>query len=387
MAVLLAFGPWFSASAVSSLLASEWHTTGLDLPLLTVAVQVGFAVAAIGLAVSGAADVVSGRALFVAGAVVAAVANLGFAFVATSAGSALVWRALTGAGLAAVYPIALRMIAGWFRRDRGVAIGTLIGALTVGSALPHLIRALGASAGADWQAIVAAASVVALVGAVVVGIGHRTRPARGRVVAVQPGDRGVGVPGVVGPAREPRLPRPHVGALRDVDVAAAVRRRVVRGRGRRGSGGGQRARRSRSSRSAASAASSRASLADRLGRTTLTIAAMAGSGASALVAGLVFGAPPAVVTLVGLAWGLTVIADSAQFSAAVSELSPPGTSGSALSLQLALGLPAHRGRDPRRRRCSIRVTARPGGSRSGCSRSGRRSGSSRCGGCGAGRRR
>ena len=78
-------------------------------------------------------------------------------------------------------------------------------------------------------------------------------------------------------------------------------------------------------------------LADRLGRTTLTIAAMAGSGASAVVAGLVFGADPAIVTLVGLVWGLTVIADSAQFSAAVSELAPPGTSGSALSLQLALG--------------------------------------------------
>src|SRR4029079_10565581 len=86
------------------------------------------------------------RVLFVVGALVAAVANLGFAFLATSAGTALFWRGLPGAGIAPVYPIALRMIAGWFRRDRGVAIGVLIGALTVGSALPHLIRALGASA-------------------------------------------------------------------------------------------------------------------------------------------------------------------------------------------------------------------------------------------------
>jgi MFS family permease len=78
-------------------------------------------------------------------------------------------------------------------------------------------------------------------------------------------------------------------------------------------------------------------LADRLGRTTLTIAAMAGSGASAVVAGLAFGASPPIVALVGLVWGLTVIADSAQFSAATSELAPPGTAGSALSLQLALG--------------------------------------------------
>ena len=78
-------------------------------------------------------------------------------------------------------------------------------------------------------------------------------------------------------------------------------------------------------------------LADRLGRTTLTIAAMAGSGLSALVVGLLFAADPLVVTVVCLVWGLTVIADSAQFSAAVSELAPAGTAGSALSLQLAGG--------------------------------------------------
>ena len=342
----------------------------------------------IGLAVSGAADVVSAAARSSSPArVVAAGANLGFAFVATSAtlGARLAGadRGRPRRGLPDRAADDRRLVP----RDRGVAIGTLIGALTVGSALPHLIRALGASAGADWQAIVAAASVSALVGAVVVGIGHRTGPARGRVVAVQPGDRGVGVPRVVGPAREPRLSRPHVGALRDVDVAAAVRRRVVRGRR------ASRIRRRPVRPSFAIVAIGgvgcvvAGALADRLGRTTLTIAAMAGSGASALVAGLVFGAPPAVVTLVGLAWGLTVIADSAQFSAAVSELSPPGTSGSALSFQLALGFLLTARGDPRRRRCSIRVTARRGGSRSGCSRSGRRSGSSRCGGCGAGRRR
>src|SRR4029078_5065759 len=112
--------------AVAPLLAGEWHTTGLDLPLLTVAVQVGFAVAAIALAVTGAGAVGSRRVLFVVGALVAAAANLGFAFLATSAGTALFWRALTGAGIAAVYPIALRMIAGWFRRDRGGGVRGVI---------------------------------------------------------------------------------------------------------------------------------------------------------------------------------------------------------------------------------------------------------------------
>jgi MFS family permease len=334
--VLLAFGPWFSASAIAPLLTAEWHTTGLDLPLLTVAVQVGFAVAAIGLAVSGAADVVSGRSLFVVGALVAAAANLGFAFAATSAGSALLWRGLTGAGLAAVYPVALRMIAGWFRRDRGVAIGILIGALTVGSALPHLIRAVGASTGADWRAIVAAASILAVVGGVVVGLGHRGGPLEIASSRFSPSI-------AASAFREPSVRLANLGYLGHMwelyamwtwlplFVAASFTAAGV------------------ADPATASAASFAivavggvgcvvaGVLADRLGRTTLTIAAMAGSGASALVAGLVFGAAPAVVTLVGLAWGLTVIADSAQFSAAVSELAPPGTSGSALSLQLALG--------------------------------------------------
>jgi MFS family permease len=78
-------------------------------------------------------------------------------------------------------------------------------------------------------------------------------------------------------------------------------------------------------------------LADRLGRTTLTIAAMAISGSSAIVTGLLFGAWPVLVVAAALVWGITVVADSAQFSTAVSELSPPGTAGSALTLQTAAG--------------------------------------------------
>ncbi|HEX5012516.1 MAG TPA: MFS transporter [Candidatus Limnocylindrales bacterium] len=334
--ILLAFAPWFSASAVSQLLAAEWHTSGLDLPLLTVAVQVGFAVGAIAIAITGAADVVDGRWLYVGGAIVAAAANLGFAFLATSAGGALIWRALTGAALAAVYPIALRMIAGWFARDRGVAIGLIIGALTVGSALPHLIRALGAGSGADWRVIVAAASVVALGGAAVVGIGHRAGPLEVGSSRFSPSIAASAFG--VGSVRLANLG--YLGHMWELYamwtwlplfVAASFAAAGV------------------ADPAAASAASFAivaiggigcivaGALADRLGRTTLTIAAMTGSCASALVAGFAFGAAPAVVTFIGLFWGLTVVADSAQFSAAVSELAPPGTSGSALSLQLALG--------------------------------------------------
>src|SRR4029079_18441315 len=98
----------------------------------------------------------------------AAAGSLGFASAGDGATSALLWRALTGAGIAAAYPIALRMIAGWFSRDRGLAIAIIIAALRIVSPLPHLLRALGASAGADWHAIVAAASASAVLGAVIV---------------------------------------------------------------------------------------------------------------------------------------------------------------------------------------------------------------------------
>ena len=174
--MLLALAPWFSSSAVAPLLADEWHTSGLQLPMLTVAVQMGFAAGALGIAMTGAADVIPGRVLFCAGAIAAAVCNLGFAFVAADPAAALPFRALTGVALAAVYPVGMRMITGWFRLQRGLAIGVLIGALTIGSALPHLFRGLGALAGLEWRPIVAASSIAAVVGGLLVLILARPGP-------------------------------------------------------------------------------------------------------------------------------------------------------------------------------------------------------------------
>ena len=125
--ILLAEAPWFSSAAVTPLLRVEWETQGLELAMLTVAVQLGFAAGAVVLAVSGAADVIRGDRLFFWGAVVTGAANLGFAWLATDPISALPYRFLTGAGIAAVYPVGMKLVAGWTRRGGTDGCGSSTG--------------------------------------------------------------------------------------------------------------------------------------------------------------------------------------------------------------------------------------------------------------------
>jgi MFS family permease len=334
--LLCAMSPSFAASAVAPTLRSEWGLDGLGLPVLTIAVLLGFAVSAIALAAIGAPDVVSGPRLFALGAAGAGLANLGFAWLATDLSSALPFRVLTGVALAAAYPVALKLAAGWFRRERGLATGTIIGALTLGTALPLLFRGIGGAAAADWRVVITAASVACLVGAAIV------------LVVVRPGPFDTPAPRfsvtIAAKAfREPAVRLANLGYLghmwelfamwtwvplylvaslaaagvTDPSLASLGAFVVIA--------------------SGAVGCVVAGAVADRFGRTKTTIVAMAVSGSCAVAVALVFGAPPALVVGLGVVWGVSIIADSAQFSAAISELAPPGTAGSALALQLATG--------------------------------------------------
>ncbi|NNE12814.1 MAG: MFS transporter, partial [Ilumatobacter sp.] len=142
IALVLAMSTWFSTSAVLGELRSAWDLSRAQASWLTIVVQLGFVGGAVVSASVNLADRIRPLRLILLGSIGAASANA-LVTIAGGLGPALVARFLTGACLAAVYPPALKAMSSWYRERRGWALGVLIGSLTLGSALPHLINGIG----------------------------------------------------------------------------------------------------------------------------------------------------------------------------------------------------------------------------------------------------
>jgi len=324
---------WFSATASAPAIAFEFGITGAGMAWLTMAVQGGFVAGTLVSALLNLADALNARRLFAAGCLAGAAANGAIAFVDSSA-AIVALRFATGAALACVYPPGMKIAAGWFLERRGTALGVVVGALTVGSAFPHLLA--WAAAGVPWRGLLALSSVLALLGAAIVGLAvedgpyvSASAPFDPRAVAAVVRNRGVRVAtlGYLGHMWElyamwTWIPAYAAASLAGsawspgrtgslvafVTIASGAVGCVLAGR-----------------------------WADDWGKALVAGGSMAMSAACCVLAGLAFGAPLPVLLLLGIVWGFFVVSDSAQFSALVAEFSPRTHVGTALTLQTCVG--------------------------------------------------
>ena len=327
LAELLGMSAWFSASALGPQLRAAWSLDPAQVGWLTTAVQLGFVAGTAVAALLNLADILPLRFYFAVAALAAAAANAAL-LLAPGFAPALLTRFVVGFFLAGVYPPAMKMIATWYKDGRGFAIGTIVGALTVGKATPYLVHELEH---AGIAPVVLAASAAAALGGLLVLAAYRDgphaferRPFSWHLVGTVWRERPVrlAIGGYLGHMWELYAMWTWIAAFfaagahlagRGADLAAFAAIAVG------GAGcvvGGL--------------------AADRVGRERLTIWAMVVSGCCAAAIGLSAWSAPLAIG-VGLVWGFAVVADSAQFSALVTELAPAHAVGTALTLQTSLG--------------------------------------------------
>lgn len=325
---------WFVSSAILPDLTESVSLSATRGAALASAVQFGFVLGALALAFSGLPDRYDPRTVFGISAVLAGVVNTTLLFVPADSNTVLLARVLTGALLAGVYPVGMKIIVGWGVRDRGLLVGALTGALALGSASPHLVALLG---GAEWRLTVLVTSFcAALAGISCLGMElgpyHAKSPGFDRTAVITAWSNRrirLAYAGYLGHMFEMFAMWAWIGAaslvsyrmvIPEADAQALSKLTAFLAIG-----------------SCSITCVLAGYVADRVGKAETAMTAMVISGSCAVLSALVFGGPVWLVLLVAILWGLSVAPDSAQFSALVADAAPPAQVGSLMTLQTALG--------------------------------------------------
>lgn len=315
---------WFAATAAVPALLLEARITQARAGWLTGAVQLGFVFGTLASAFAALADRMDNRTLFAACAADAGLATLVLPLVDPAGPWALVLRFIAGASIAGVYPVAMKLASGWASGDLGLLIGLVVGAVTLGSAVPHAIPPLlGAP---DWRLLFVVAGGLALLGAVLI-FAFRPGPIDPRRPPFRPAQALLAF-------RDPGLRLANLGYLGHMWELYAMWAWI--GLWLAGVGYGGIATFAVVAIGAVGCVAAGV-LADRWDRAATAALCMLVSGSCAVLAVPAANLAPALGLLVALVWGLSVVADSAQFSASVVRLSPPELTGTMLTVQTCAG--------------------------------------------------